>query len=64
MARQKQQPTAPESEAAEVPQWTHEELKRVRHLGPAIIGEEMHRAAQVFEQETKGGIFGPALLAN
>lgn len=55
------EPDAPKVEA-KAPKWTHDQLKAVRHLGPGIIGQEMYEAAQVFETETKGGMFGPALL--
>jgi hypothetical protein len=56
---------APDTEGATpaAPQWTHSQLLAVKHLGPAIIGQAMHSAAQQFEKDTKGGIFGPALLA-
>jgi len=55
-------PVAPKAQAA--PTWTHDELLRVAHLGPAIIGREMYEAAQKVSVSTKGGALGPAMLAN
>lgn len=42
--------------------WTPEQLLAVRHLGPGIIGEAMHKASQRYDKQTTGGKFGPALL--
>ena len=58
----KPKPAAPVAPAA--PKWTHDELLRVAHLGPAIIGREMYEAAQKVSVSTKGGALGPAMLAN
>lgn len=44
------------------PTWTREQLLAVQHLGPALIGPEMHAAAQQLAAETNHGVFGPALL--
>lgn len=43
--------------------WSQTELLAVKHLGPGIIGQAMYDAAQQYATETKGGVFGPALLA-
>lgn len=45
------------------PRWTDDELLRVKHLGPAIIGQEMYEAAQKVNIQTAGGVLGPAVLA-
>lgn len=50
-------PTAPVT-----PQWSPEELMKVRHLGPGIIGQAKYDAAQAYVHATNGGKFGPALL--
>lgn len=42
--------------------WTPEELLKVKHLGPGLIGKAMHDAAQALAAETDNGRFGPALL--
>jgi hypothetical protein len=57
----KKEVEAPEAIEA-VPQWTPEQLLAVKHLGPAIIGEAMHAAAQQYDKTTHAGKFGPALL--
>lgn len=44
------------------PTWTPEQLLAVKHLGPGIIGPEMHAAAQAYDKQTHAGKFGPALL--
>lgn len=46
------------------PKWTPEQLKAVAHMGPGVIGHEMHEAAQRYLKETNGGVFGPALLGS
>lgn len=51
-----------EIKAAPPPRWTTEQLMAVRHLGPALIGEEMYAAAQAVANQTGDGRFGPALL--
>jgi hypothetical protein len=57
--------TTPKAPAAKpAPKWTPEQLLSVKHFGPAIIGEEMHAAAQAFVQTTNDGAFGPALLGD
>jgi len=55
---------APTPAAPPAPKWTNDELLRVAHLGPAIIGREMYEAAQKVNVGTKGGTLGPAMLAN
>lgn len=45
-------------------QWSPAELLAVRHLGPAIIGQEKYDAAQAYIAVTHGGAFGPALLGD
>lgn len=54
--------TLPEGGYTPAPQWTREQLLSVRHLGPAIIGQEMHEASQALVTETNDGHLGPALL--
>lgn len=44
------------------PRWTIQELLANKHLGPAIIGEEMYAASQAAARENGNGVFGPALL--
>jgi hypothetical protein len=44
--------------------WTQEQLLGVKHMGPAIIGQEMYDAAQKVVKETDSGRMGPALLMN
>lgn len=44
----------------EVPQWTPEQLKAVRHLGPGVIGQAMYEASQAYIASSAGGILGPA----
>lgn len=59
-------PKAPEPVAPKAhpkPRWTDDELLRVKHLGPAIIGQEMYEAAQQVNVTTAGGVLGPAVLA-
>lgn len=46
------------------PQWTQEQLLSVKHMGPAIIGQEMYDAAQKVVKETDSGRMGPAILMN
>jgi hypothetical protein len=46
------------------PKWTVAELMAVKHLGPGIIGPEMHAASQALVEKTHDGIFGPALLGD
>ena len=48
--------------AAKAPKWTPEELLSVKHLGPAIIGQEKYEASQAFVAATSSGRFGPAIL--
>lgn len=55
-------PKAPKT--ADAPKWTPEQLMAVKHLGPAIIGAEMHAAAQAYLVRTNDGAFGPALLGD
>lgn len=40
----------PAADSAESPaaEWSPEELLAVAHLGPAVIGKEMHAAAQAY----------------
>lgn len=52
----------PSSEASIAPQWTTEQLLAVKHLGPAIIGQEMYEASQSLALRTNDGVFGPAIL--
>lgn len=56
------QDVKPEAKRAPAAMWTPEQLLAHKHLGPAIIGQEMHEAAQQLVQATDGGRFGPALL--
>lgn len=55
-----QSKSAPKASGA--PRWTSAQLLAVKHLGPAIIGDDMHAAAQALVTKTHGGAFGPALL--
>lgn len=48
--------------APATPKWTPEQLLRVKHMGPALIGQEMYDAAQAYVASTGSGKFGPALL--
>lgn len=58
-------PTTPKApKLADAPKWTPQQLMAVKHLGPAIIGEEMHAAAQAYVKTTSDGRFGPALLGD
>lgn len=52
----------PEAPEEVVQTWTPEQLLAVKHLGPALIGEAMHKAALAYDRQTTGGKFGPALL--
>lgn len=36
----------------------------VKHMGPALIGQEKYDAAQAYVRSTGGGLFGPALLGD
>jgi hypothetical protein len=53
-------PTSDEDSAS--PTWTVEELLKVRHLGPGVIGKEMFEAAQALMDATAGGKLGPAIM--
>lgn len=54
----------PTPKAPDAPAWTPEQLLAVKHLGPAIIGAEMHAASQALSAATNDGRFGPALLGD
>lgn len=55
-------PPRKKDDVSVVPTWTKQQLLDVKHLGPAIIGEDMYEASQALVSETNGGVFGPALL--
>lgn len=52
-------PLAAEQEPV-TPQWSPAELLAVAHLGPAIIGREMHAAAQAYVAKHGANALGPA----
>jgi hypothetical protein len=55
---------APRTAAPAAPKWTPEQLLAVKHVGPGIIGQEMHDAAQAYVKTTLGGTLGPAITSN
>jgi hypothetical protein len=55
-------PPRNKAKSPDEPKWTQEQLLSVKHMGPAIIGQEMHEAAQKVVKETDSGRMGPAIL--
>lgn len=47
--------------AAPKPKYSVAELLEVKHLGPALIGQEMYDAKEAYLRDSQGGVFGPAL---